>query len=101
MPANDSAQRRRWASVSGSSGWVPSGRSDGIVAALAGADPDDLLDVADPHLAVADLVGAGRLHDGVAHPLDVVVAHHRLDPHLGDEVDVVLRAPVRLGVTAL
>ena len=68
---------------------------------LAGADPDDLLDGEDPHLAVADLAGAGRVDDGVDHLVDLGVVDEDLEPDLRHELDLVLRTPVDLGVTTL
>ena len=46
------------------------------------------------NLAVADLAGTRRLDDGVEHTLHVLVGHHHLDLHLGQEIDHVLRATV-------
>ena len=68
---------------------------------LARADPDDLLGLGDPDLAVADLAGPGGLHDGVDHALRSPSAHEHLDLHLGHEVHLVLGAAVDLGVAAL
>src|SRR5690606_27327389 len=52
-------------------------------------------------LAVADLAGARRLGDGVDDAVDLRVVDHHLDAGLGHEVDLVLGAPVDLGVPAL
>src|SRR6185436_18300805 len=71
-------------------GTPPALTSERIRAALAGADPDDLLGLRDPDLAVADLAGAGGLLDGVDHALRLVLGHQHLDLHLGHEVDLVL-----------
>src|SRR6266550_1282149 len=76
-------------------------RSYGVRAHLARPDADDLFHRRDPHLAVADLVGAGGGDDGAGHPVDLAVVDQDLDPHLGHEVDRVLRAPVDLGVAPL
>src|SRR5215213_1918705 len=77
------------------------GSSECIVAALTGADPDDLVDRRHPHLAVTDLAGGGGLDDRVDHASGVQFAHHDLDPHLRYEVHLVLRPAVDLGVAAL
>jgi hypothetical protein len=53
------------------------------------------------NLAVADLAGACRTLDGFDHAIDEVVGDGRLDLHLGQEVDHVLRAAVQLGVALL
>ena len=44
---------------------------------LAGADADELADVGHPDLAVADLVGAGRLDDGVDDAVDLARRRRR------------------------
>src|SRR6218665_2664449 len=72
-----------------------------VLARLAGADADDLLDVVHEDLAVADLAGARRAFDRFDHALDQVVGHGGLDLDLGQEVDHVLRAAVQLGVALL
>jgi hypothetical protein len=54
-----------------------------------------------PHLAVADLAGAAALDDRVDDEVGAVVVDDHLDLHLRDEVDLVLRAAVGLGVAAL
>ena len=59
------------------------------------------VDGCDPHLAVADLAGAGRLDDGVGVRRCVIVVDEHLDADLRDEVDRVLRASIDLGVAAL
>src|SRR5205823_799656 len=73
----------------------------GVVAHHSGAHPNEVVDWRRPHLAVADLAGAGRLHDGVHDALHVGVVGHHLDAHLGEELHRVLGAPVHLGVAAL
>src|SRR5438270_4566961 len=60
--------------------------SDGVVAHLAGADPCDAVEGHHPHLAIADLAGAGGLGDGRGHPLGLAVVGQHLDAHLGHEV---------------
>src|SRR3990170_737863 len=68
---------------------------------LPGADADHLLHGIDEDLAVADLAGARRARDGLDAALDLVVLHHQLDLHLGQEIHHVLRAAVQLGVALL
>ena len=75
--------------------------SDRFLARLAGADADDLLDVGDEDLAVADLAGARGLDDRLDRALDQRVADDHLDLHLGQEVDDVLGAAIELGVALL
>src|SRR4051794_26473552 len=70
------ASRRR--SPCGTGGPYSRRSSEGVVAHLAGADPDHLLHRGDPDLAVADRLGAGGGHDGVGHPLGVGVVGHDL-----------------------
>src|SRR6185295_415399 len=68
---------------------------------LAGADPHNVLDRSHENLAVADLAGPGGLDDGIDGAFDLVVRHHHLDLHLGQEIDHVLGAAVELGVALL
>ena len=75
---------------------------DRVLARLAGADPHDVDQLADEHLAVADLAGLGRPHDGVQHGLQSLSSRHDdLDLDLGDEIDLVLGAAVHFGVALL
>src|SRR3954449_200790 len=69
--------------------------------ALAGPHTYDLVDGGDPALAVTDLPRGGRLDDGVHHARGVELADDDLDAHLRDEVHLVLRTAVDLGVPAL
>src|SRR5688572_19235385 len=68
---------------------------------FAGADADDLLQVEHEDLAVADLPGIGRLLDRLDCLLEQLGFHRRLDLHLRQEIDHVLRAAVELGVAFL
>src|SRR6266567_2353932 len=71
------------------------------LARLAGADPDDLLDAGHEDLAVADLARARGLHDGLDRPLDQTVGEDNLDLGLGQKIDDVLGAAIKLGVAFL
>src|SRR5699024_6789658 len=62
-----------------------------------GADPDHVLHHGEPHLAVADLPGAGGAHHQLGHRPGLVVGDQHLDAHLGQQVHGVLRTPVDLG----
>src|SRR6478736_136051 len=75
--------------------------SEGGGVPVAGADPHDALDRADPDLPVADPAGLRRRHDDADHVEGVAVLDHDLDPDLGDERDVVLGTAVDLGVALL
>src|SRR5436305_4833111 len=77
------------------------GNLQGVRPALSGPDPDQLVDRRRPHLAVADLPRRRRLHDDVHDIGCVVVGDDDVEPHLGHEVDGVLRASVDLGVPLL
>src|SRR5438046_7172672 len=70
-------------------------------AALAGANPHDLLYRRHEDLAVADLAGACRLDDGLDGALDVTIRDDELDLDLGQEVDDVLGPAIKLGVALL
>ena len=75
--------------------------SERIDAGFAGTDPDHVIGVGDPDLAVADLVGAGRLDDGVHHRDHRRVVDQDLNFDLGRKRHLVLGAPVDLGMTPL
>src|SRR5512132_979003 len=81
-----------------------SGRSltlEGVGTHLAGPDPEHLFDGRHPDLAVADLARASGLRERVDDTRHLLVVAEDLDLDLGDEVDLVLGAPVDLGVPAL
>src|SRR5450631_234187 len=81
-------------------GWDGS-PSDGVGAALSGADPDNLLDILNPHLAVADPSGPRGADNRLDDVRGIVVVRQDLHADLRYEVDLVLRAAVHLGVAAL
>src|SRR6266702_2071455 len=74
---------------------------NGVQPGFAGSDADGFLDVGHEDLAITDAPGLGRAADGVDGPLDEVVADHDLDFDLGQEVDDVLGAAIKLGMTLL
>ena len=75
--------------------------SERFFVGFAGADADGLLDRGDEDLAVADLAGARGLDHGLDGLLDAVVGQHHLDADLGQEIDHVLGAAVKLGMALL
>jgi hypothetical protein len=77
------------------------GTASSLLAGFAGADADHLLHVAYEDLAVADLAGTSRLGDCLDRALHQRIGHHRLDLHLGQEVDHVLGAAIQLRVALL
>src|SRR5450631_2666708 len=72
-----------------------------VFAGLAGADAHDLLERRHEHLAVSDLAGARSALDGLDDAVDDRIVDGGFDLHLGEEVDHVLRAAVKLGVALL
>src|SRR5262245_41495669 len=68
---------------------------------FAGADADDLLDVENKDLAVADLAGAGRLFDGFDDLIEQVVLDRSFDLYLGQEVDDIFSTTVKFGMSFL
>ena len=72
-----------------------------VRAVFARADADGLKDVGHEDLAVADLAGLGGAHDRVGDLLELRVVDHDLDLHLGQKVDHVLGAAIKLGVALL
>src|SRR6266540_530271 len=83
------------------SGAVTSSPSDRGLVTVAGPDPDDGVDRGHPDLAVADPAGLRGADDRVDDRVDVGVVDDDLDPDLGHQRDVVLRAPVDLGMALL
>src|ERR1019366_5275856 len=71
------------------------------LAVLAGADSDDVGEGRDEHFAVSELPRPRRTDEGGHDFLLEIVWHHHLDLDLGQEVHLVLAAPVGLGVTLL
>ena len=72
-----------------------------VFAGLAGANANGLLDVADEHLAIADLAGASRRLDGVDDGLGAIIGDRDIDLDLRDEIDRILGSPIDLGVSLL
>src|SRR5438270_6114269 len=77
------------------------GASDRVGAAVAGADADRLVDVRDEDLAVADAPGARGILDCFDDVFDESVFDHHLHLHLGQEVDHVFGAAVKLRMALL
>ena len=72
-----------------------------VCPAFSGAYPHHRLDGDHPHLAVTDLPGGGRGDDGVHDLVALPVVDEDLDADLGDEVHLIFRTSVHLGVTPL
>src|SRR5712692_1439518 len=70
-------------------------------AGFAGADADDLLQIDDEDLSVADLSRVGRFFDGFDRLIEHLVLDRGLDLHFRQEIDHVFRATIQLGVTFL
>src|SRR5215472_10108996 len=75
--------------------------SKGSGPAFAGADPHHRVHRGGPDLAVADPPRLRGLDHHADQVVGVLVVAEHLEPHLRHEVDLVLRAAVHLGVTAL
>src|SRR6266496_220634 len=81
---------------------LPDGRElEGGLATLPGPNAHDLLQIAHEDLAVSELAGLGGLEDGFHRLLDQLLGQRDLDLDLGQELDLVLAAPVGLGVALL
>src|SRR5260370_15738359 len=76
-------------------------RSDGVRPALAGAHPDDRLDLNGPDLPVADPPGLRGLGDDADQVLGVIIITEQLNADLGDHVHLVLSTAVDLCVPTL
>src|SRR5213592_4631528 len=70
-------------------------------AGLTGADANDLLQIEDKDLAVADLSRVGRFFDGFDRLIEHLVLDRGLDLHFRQEIDHVFRAAIQLGVPFL
>src|SRR5690348_6282370 len=80
----------------------PAGRfSYGGVATLASTNSDRVLDAGHEYLAVADASGLRRGPDRLDRLLDHLILDDQLDLHLGQEVDDVFGAAIKLGVALL
>src|ERR1700739_4561065 len=76
-------------------------RLDRVGAALAGANPDRLVDRRDKDLAVADPPRVSGLLDRLDGALDQRLFHDDLDLHLRQKVDYILGAPIQFGMAFL
>src|SRR5438034_8675506 len=72
-----------------------------VRACFTGTDTDDLLDILNKNLAVANLAGAGGLDDGIHGPLGETVIDHQFDFYLWQKIDDVFGAAVQLGMAFL
>ena len=68
---------------------------------FSGPDPDDVLELRDEDLPVADLAGLCLLDDRGEHLFRNVVRYHDFDLHLRQEGDIILRATVELDMALL
>src|SRR4029078_2292376 len=75
--------------------------SNGIVSGFARANPHSLFNVGYENLAVADPAGLGRSDDGVDRLFYHAVAEHEFEFHLGEKVDDIFGAAIKLGVALL
>src|SRR5208282_4445621 len=75
--------------------------SYGIGSLLPGSDPDSLFDRHHEDLAVADLLRASGVLNGLHGPFDKGVIEHDLNFDLGQEVNHVLCSAIHLGVSLL
>jgi hypothetical protein len=73
--------------------------SDSLGSGLPCTDANDLLEVADKYLAVADFAGACGVYDRLDYLLDDICGHGHLDLCLGQKIDDILGAAIQLGVT--
>src|SRR5262249_7069238 len=78
----------------------PSG-SNCVDPGFPGSNPDRFLDVGDENLPIADPPGLGGATDRLNRFLDHLIGEHNLDFHLGEKIDDILGAAVKLGVALL
>src|ERR1019366_3527147 len=74
---------------------------DRVRAGFAGTDADNLLDIEDENLAVADAAGARGLLNRLDRGLEPGIRHHDFDFHLGQKIHDIFGAPVKLGMALL
>src|SRR5260370_26663444 len=82
-------------------GPMPESKSNRVPVGLAGADAHRVLDRADENLAIADLAGLGRGHDGRDHLGDLIGIDRDVDPDLGQHVHHIFGATVDFRVAFL
>src|SRR5690606_6867491 len=75
--------------------------SNSVGTGFTGADADRFFDIGNENLAVADAAGLGGAADGVDRLFQHVIAEHDLDFHLGQKIDDVFGATVKLGMALL
>src|SRR4051812_9661781 len=75
--------------------------SDRIRPPVAGADADRLLDIEHEDLAIADTPRARCILDRLDRIVGEAVLDHHLDLYLGQEVDDIFGAAIKLGVALL
>src|SRR4051812_17829236 len=68
---------------------------------FAGANPDDVGQLADKNLSIANLARAGGADDRVDNALQVAFVDDDFELHLREEVDRVFSTAIRFGVTLL
>src|SRR5438552_5523455 len=77
------------------------GSLDRVLARFAGANAHDLFHRGDKNLAVADLAGARSFDDGFDRPFYKRITDDHFDLDLGQEIDNVFCATIKLGMTLL
>src|SRR5689334_14025336 len=83
LPRGSSRRGRRHCPATRCCGAVPRAlASQRVPTGLSRSDPHEALDRLDPELAVSDLAGSRRVHDGVRHLFDVGVVDHHLEADL-------------------
>src|SRR5271165_1431861 len=82
-------------------GFIWREKSDRVGAGFAGADADGAFDIGDEDLAVADASGLGGLADGLDGALDGAIGQNQFYFDLGQEIDDIFRATVKLGMALL
>lgn len=75
--------------------------SDCVRSTIPGADSNRLLDGEDEDLSVADTPGAGGILNRLDGPLGKIVLDDDLNLHLGQEIDDIFGAAIKLGMAFL
>src|SRR5690606_8948451 len=77
------------------------GELDSVNAGLAGPDTDDLLDVGDENLSIANAARLRRIADCLDDGIDILVRENDLDLHLRQEIDDIFGTTIQFGVPFL
>src|SRR5208337_3316606 len=80
---------------------IPVIRLNCLITFFASPDPDGFLQWQDEYLSVSDAPGFCGIHDGLDHLRHQIIVDRYLQLDLGDKIDHILGAAVKLGMSFL